>query len=82
MPSKPRITPWNGFYRCDGDGVAGFGVTAESAWHQWRAMLPKDMRPPIKLKGARFVAKMPAHSTPAEDMLLMALAAWEPTHAH
>lgn len=71
MSEKPRITPWNGFFRCDGSGVSGFGVTPTSAYAQWRAMLPG--------KVAMFVPKAP---TLHDAAMLEALRAWEPTQAH
>jgi len=68
VPAKPRITPWNGFYRCDGDGVSGFGITGPSAYWQWLAMArPRPQVPSL---------------TPEQVAMLETLRAWVPTHAH
>lgn len=67
MPSKPRISPWNGFYRCDGQGVSGFGFTPASAFEQWRVML----------HGATPPSVLPTLS-PQDVLLLEQLKAWKP----
>lgn len=77
MPDKPHITPWRGFYRCDGSGASGFGITGPSAYWQWLAMLPKAMKPWIEDK--RFY---PAPPSAQDAAMLEALRSWEPTQAH
>ena len=80
MP-KPHITPWNGFYRCDGDGVAGFGITGASAYWQWLAMASP---PKVTVLSVTIIEPNPVllKTSPEDEAMLLALAAWEPTAAH
>ncbi|HEY8878292.1 MAG TPA: hypothetical protein VIN03_12050 [Roseateles sp.] len=71
--TKPHLTRANGYWRCQGQGVDGYGMTPKSAFAQWRAMLPKALRP--------WVEDERLYPTPVDPMLV-ALAAWEPTQAH
>lgn len=66
---KPHLKRANGYWTCQGQGVTGYGVTARSAFEQWRVMSP----------GHRATSSPPM---PRDSRLLAALKAWQPTQAH
>jgi hypothetical protein len=66
---KPHLKRLNGYWTHSGQGVTGYGVTADGAYRQWLAMLP----------GRRATHLPPM---PHDSLMLAALKAWQPSTAH